>query len=121
MKIVSYSESHACVVGKRCDQCGHRIQFQSRDLPENPTTVSLGAELARFLSVDIDQGHQLQRADLCELCASQLLDRLSPFLPAFRTIASDDPARGYRTYSYQLIDADTGRPFQVSSLVDDCA
>ena len=121
MKIVSYSDDQTCVVGKCCDRCGHRVQFQNRQLTESPTAVSLGAELARFLSIDIDEGHLLQRADLCESCASKLLDCVRPFLPAFRTIASDDPARGHRIYSYRVLDANTGRHFQVSSLVDDGA
>ena len=120
MKIASYNESHTSIVGKCCDHCLHRVQLKP-ELLDSRTAVSLCAELARFLSVDIDEGHRLQRADLCETCASKLLNSLRPFLAAFRTIASDDPQRGYRTYSYRLIDAGTGRPFQVSSLFDDGA
>lgn len=121
MKIAAYTETHTQIVGKRCDRCGHSVQLLSPQPSDSRTAVSLGAELARFLSIDIDEEHQLRRADLCESCASSLLDALRPFLPAFRTIASDDSAKGYRTYSYRLIHAETGRPFQVSSLVDEGA
>jgi hypothetical protein len=78
-------------------------------------------ELGRFVSVDIDEGHLLQRADLCEECAESLLKCIRAFLPAFRTIASEDPVSGVRTYSYRIIDAQTNRPFQVTSLFDDGA
>lgn len=121
MKIASYTDTHTRFVGKQCDRCGYRVQFPSPEPLGGPTAVSLGAELGRFLSVDIDEGHQLQRADLCEACASSLLDCIRTFLPAFRPIASENPVNGLRTYSYRLIDAQTGRPFQVSSLFDDGA
>lgn len=121
MKIAAYTENHTRILGKCCDRCGHRVQLRAPEAPDGRTAVSLCAEMAGFVSVDIDESHQLQRADLCESCASELLDCLRPFLPAFRAIAADDPLKGYRTYSYHLIDRETGCPFQVSSLFDDGA
>lgn len=121
MKIACCTETQTRVVGKRCDRCGHRVQLQNPEVLSNRTAVSLGAELGRFISVDIDEGHQLQRADLCGDCAAILLESLRIFLPAFRPIASEDAVSGVRTYSYRLIDAETDRPFQVLSLFDDGA
>ena len=121
MKIVACSETHTRILGKHCDRCGHRAPLRDLEPPDGRTAVSPGADLGQFLSIDIDEGHQLRRADLCESCASKLLGCLYPFLPAFRTIASDHPVNGYRTYSYHFIDAATGRPFRVSSLFDEGA
>ena len=121
MKIVSCTEARTQIVGKCCDRCGHRVQFQHPAAVHERTAVSLGAELGRFISIDIDEGHLLQRADLCDECAASLLESLRGFLPAFRPIASDDAVSGVRSYSYRLIDADTDHPFQVWSLFDDGA
>jgi len=121
MKIASCTDNRTRLVGKRCDRCGHRVKFQNPEALSGRTAVSLGAELGRFISVDLDEGHLLHRADLCEACAASLLDCLRAFLPAFRPIASEDPASGLRTFSYRVIDAETDRPFQVSSLFDDGA
>ena len=121
MKIACCTETQTHVVGKRCDRCGHRVQFPSPEALSERTAVSLGAELGRFITIDIDEGRLLQRADLCGPCAASLLESLRGFLPAFRPIASEDPTSGVRTYAYRLIDAETDRPFQVSSLFDDGA
>lgn len=121
MKIVSCTETQTRIVGRRCDRCGHRVQFQHPPALNERTAVSFGAELGRFISVDIDEGHQLQRADLCGECGAMLLESLRAFLPAFRPIASDEALSGVRTYSYRLIDAATDHPFQVWSLFDDGA
>lgn len=121
MKIVSCADTHTRLVGKHCDRCDHRIQFQHPETLNERTAVSIGAEIGRFVTIDIDEGHLLQRADLCEACASSLLESIRSFLPAFRPIASEDPVSGIRTYSYRLIDAKTDRPFQVTSLFDEGA
>lgn len=121
MKIARCTDTHTHLVGKRCDHCGHRVQFQDPESSNGRTATSIGAELSRFVSIDIDEGHQLQRADLCEACASGLLDVIRTFLPAFRLIASEDPTSGIRNYSYRLIDAQTDKPFHVSSLFDEGA
>lgn len=121
MKIARCSETCTQFIGKRCDRCGQRTQFQNPELLSERTAVSLGAELGRFISIDIDEGHQLQRADLCGPCAASLLECLRDFLPAFRLIASDDPVSGLRTYMYRLIDAETDLPFRVWSMFDDGA
>lgn len=121
MKIVSYTDTRTRIVGKHCDRCGHRVQFSAPGSLTGRTDVSLGAELGRFLSIDMDEGYQLHRADLCEACAAKFLDVLQTFLPAFRLIAAENPVSGLRSYSYRLIDAETGRTFEVSSLFDDGA
>ncbi len=121
MKIVSYTDTQTQIAGKRCDHCGHSVTPFGPEMSGGRSAVSLGAECSRFVSIDIDQGHELQRADLCEQCASQLLEKLQTFLPAFRQISSEHPVTGIRTWSYRVIDAQTGRPFQVSSLFDDGA
>jgi len=118
MKIASYTETQTRIVGKRCDHCGHDVRLPVVETDGLRSAGSLSAELSRFVSIDIDQGHDLQRADLCERCASQLLENLRSFLPAFRQIASEHPVSGIRTWSYRLIDAETGHPFQVSSFFD---
>ena len=121
MKIARCTDIHTHLVGKRCDYCGHSVQFQNPESSNERTATSIGAEISRFISIDIDEGHQLQRADLCEICASSLMDGIRTFLPAFRLIASEDPVSGIRTYSYRLIDAKTDKPFHVSSLFDEGA
>ncbi|MDM4772954.1 hypothetical protein [Solimonas sp. SE-A11] len=121
MKIACCTDTHARLVGKRCDHCGHSVRFQDPESSGGRPATSIGAEIGRFISIDIDEGHQLQRSDLCEACASGLLDGIRTFLPAFRPIASEDPVSGIRTYSYRLIDAQTDKPFHVSSLFDEGA
>jgi len=120
MKIASYSDTLTQIVGRRCDRCGRCVRLQA-EVPGGRSAVSLGAELSRFVSVDLDHGDKLHRADLCEPCSSKLLERIREFLPAFREIATDDPASGIRTFSYRMIDMKTNRAFRVSSLFDEGA
>jgi len=120
MKFVSYNDTQTEIVGKRCDRCGRCVRLQVDSL-SGRSAVSLGAELSRFLSIDLEYGNKLHRADLCESCSSALLDRIRKFLPAFREIAADDPTSGVRTFSYRVLDATTNHPFRVVSLFDEGA
>lgn len=121
MKIASYTDTQTQIVGKRCDSCGRCVRLPDLEVPGARTAVSIGAELSRFMTIDIDYGDKLHRADLCDACSSRLLESVRKFLPAFREIAAEHLLSGLRTFSYRMLDAATDRTFNVSSLFDEGA
>jgi len=108
-------------LGRICDRCGHRVQ-QHRDMSptDERSAVSIGAELAKFVTLDLDQNSEQYRADLCPACGELAYEMLRPLLVHMRKIAGRD-LRGLRTYNYQAVDAESGQSFSVSSIIGDGA
>lgn len=120
MKIVKCVGVGTELVGKICDHCGDKVQVDFGEEDSPSATVARALLLGRFVEIDIDQSSCLQRADLCERCVSQVLDAMRPFLCSFRDIArTGERGDRRRSYKYRMIDAETGHPFEVSSMVDE--
>lgn len=123
MKILNPETLPATIRGLECDSCRHRVVMgqMSTDPDREGSDVQRGAEIARFVTLDMEQSGSLMRADFCPACASEILEGIRRFLPKFRRIARRDPRNGARTFDYHAIDAKSGSIFAVSSLIDDGA
>lgn len=109
------------VVGRICDRCGHRVELSKGSPPPyDRTDVSIGAELSRFVSIDLNQNSKLYRADLCRSCGEVLLEMLRPMMASMRKIAEPNE-NGVRIFNYQAVYAADGERFSISSIIDDGA
>lgn len=120
MKILKTRTFPAKVLGIECDRCRRRVQMTDSENGDR-SAVSAGAELARFIAVDIAYNHAITRVDLCPPCASEFLESVRALLRFMRPIAETDAVSGRRSYEYRAIDSESGNSFHVSSLVDDGA
>lgn len=127
MKILNPETFPSTVLGRECDRCHRRVEMgptfrRSRITPEfDGSDVQQGVELSKFISLDLDEGGRLLRADFCPACAEGALEALARYLPNLRSIGSRDARTGVRTFDYRAIDAQSDRVFEVSSIIDDGA
>ncbi|AXQ31053.1 hypothetical protein D0B54_21270 [Solimonas sp. K1W22B-7] len=111
MKIVRDVQGQSYeLVGKLCDKCGYAANQGG-----SPADVIAARH---FITVDLDDGPHgnLWRADLCRVCASEILQAMPSGGLFMRAVARLEAERGFRVFDFKVRD-ESGSTIRIESII----